>query len=1116
MRGKRILQLILLLALTIPIQVSAQAIDPSEKGEWSEIIPMPIVSVAAANLPNGKILTWSAFDRFRFGGRNGKTYTVIFDPETQQSEEFLISDTQHDMFCPGTANLTDGRIMVTGGSGPPKTSIYDPFENKWTSGEDMNIPRGYHAMVTLSDGNVFTIGGSWSGGRGNKHSEVWDRKTGKWSKKSGIPVAAMGNSSDYHAWLWQAPNGKLFHAGPTKEMHWIDYSTANGSYESAGSRAADDHAFSGAIVMYDKGKLLKIGGATTFSGGQVANGITTIMDINKDKVQLKQVGSLNTPRALHNATVLPTGEVFISGGLATAKYFSDTGARLTPELWNPKTEKWTAVAPMQVPRNYHSSAILLPDGRVMLSGGGLCGGCKVNHPDAEIYSPPYLFNSQGKLATRPVIKSAPDKAPQGSVITLNTDKAISYFSIVRFSSNTHSTNNEQRRIELPATRVGKNQYQVSIPTPNVAVPGYYMLFAIDGNGVPSVSKSIMLDPEAPAQNKCVIEGVALEYNLNLSGWRQMAGTTFTVKVGDRLNISANPNGQASYVWNGPAGFRKTGNKNGDILLANKVTANMGGKYEVTLRYNNGCVKKKAFTLQVITPPTNFFAHWKLDNNARDAIGNAHGALKAGAKLVNDAERGKVLSVEGEGQYMLVNPKPQLQVGTGGQDFTVAFWMNLKQSHTGKWRSVIHKGLNSRDRTFAMWMRPKDNKIHFRISTTQSWNEGANSKASIPLNTWTHIAYVHEGKKLKLYINGELDQTVNLRGVSLSNNAKLYLGDSPWSQTAKSRMDDVRLYGYALSADDIAGLIPGCEASGLISASYWYEVSGGSVGDIPLNRQPDDRELLTLFETPTNVRDNYAARVSGYICPPTTGDYTFWIASDDNGELYISPDEKPENKELIAFVPGWTNARKYDKYDAQRSSKLRLVKGKKYYVEALMNEGGGGDNLSVAWTLPNGKLEGPISGAYLAPFMEEEKLTQTITFQPVGDKPKTADNFQLTATSSSKLAVSFSVVSGPASIDGNKVSLTGGKGVVRIKAFQAGNAVFESAEVFQEFNVVEEINDDCQGEGTITLDTWKNIPGRLISDIPLNTPPTTSKDISLFEIAPDTDDQYGSRIRGYVV
>ena len=1012
---------ILVLALLLPESMLAQLGGPNGKGKWSDVIPMPIVSVASANLPNGKILTWSAYDRFRFGGNRGKTYTVIFDPATNTSEEFLISDTQHDMFCPGTANLSDGRVIVTGGSSSPKTSIYDPFTNQWTSSANLNIPRGYHSMVTLSDGNVFTIGGSWSGGRGNKHSEIWDYETGTWSRKEGIPVAAMGNSSDYHAWLWQAPNGKLFHAGPTREMHWIDYSTPEGSYTSAGSRAADDHAFSGAIVMYDKGKLLKMGGAVSFSGNQIANGITTIIDINQEQVGLERVGDMKIPRALHNAIVLPTGEVFIGGGLERAKYFSDTNSRLTPEIWSPKTKQWRTLAPMQIPRNYHSISILLPDGRIMLAGGGLCGSCTENHPDAEIYSPPYLFKADGSPASRPAIQSAPTAAPQNSVLTISTDKAVDYFSIVRFSSNTHSTNNEQRRIELEANHVGTNLYQVTIPDVNVAVPGYYMLFAVDAEGVPSVSKSIMLDPSAPKQ----------EINL----------------------------------------------------------------------------------------PANFFAHWKLNNNAKDAIGDADGQLKGGATLINDAERGKVLSVKQNGQHVLVTPKEQLQVGFGGKDFSVAFWMNLKQSHTGQWRSIMHKGASGRDRTFAMWMRPNDNKLHYRISTTASWNEGGDSKSAIPLNKWTHVAYIKQGNQLKLYINGQLDQTVNLRGRVLSNNANLYLGDNPWSPPAVGSMDDVRLYGRALSANEVSTLVgpidTGCDASGNITADFWYDAPGNNIENLPLGRTPDEKKVLNIFETPVDANDNYGVRVRGFVCAPATGNYTFWIASDDNGELWVSTDDNPDNKKKVAFVPGWTNAREWTKFASQKSAQIRLEKGKKYYVEALMKEGGGGDNLSVGWTLPDGKQERPIPGSYLSPYVGTDKLPQIVSIDPIADKITTSPAFNVNASATSGLGLTYAIVSGPATIAGKKITLKGTPGVVKVKVSQAGNNVYKAAESTRSFTVFEEGTNSCEGTGSIVQETWKNVPGMTIADIPANTSPDATKSISLFEIAPDTDDEYATRIRGFI-
>lgn len=476
----------------------AQIGGPNGTGQWGPVIQLPIVPASAANLPNGKIVAWSAYDRFRFGGNRGKTYTVVFDPATNQSEELLISNTGHDMFCPGTSSLVDGRVIVTGGSSSGKTSIYDPVTESWSSSGNMNIPRGYHGMVTLGDGKAFVIGGSWSGGSGNKHGEVWQNDT--WSRLNGVPVGAItdgtpGGNKDYHVWLWPAPNGKLFHAGPSPKMHWIT-TTGNGSYTNAGNRGDDTYAVNGITVMYDTGKLLKAGGSTSYGGSTLATGNTYTIDINQDNVQVKKVQSLTLPRSKHNSVVLPTGEVLIIGGLKASQNFSDLDSRFIPELWNPQTEQWRSLAPMTVPRNYHSVALLLPDGRVFAGGGGLCGNCTANHPDAEIFSPSYLFNANGTPATRPQILNAPQVANPSSIMYATTNGAISKWAMVRYNSVTHSTNNEQRRFEVSAQDLGNNQYEISIPNTNIAIPGYYMLFAINANGVPSVARVIQIDPQA--------------------------------------------------------------------------------------------------------------------------------------------------------------------------------------------------------------------------------------------------------------------------------------------------------------------------------------------------------------------------------------------------------------------------------------------------------------------------------------------------------------------------------------------------------------------------------------------------------------------------------------------
>ncbi len=132
------------------------------------------------------------------------------------------------------------------------------------------------------------------------------------------------------------------------------------------------------------------------------------------------------------------------------------------------------------------------------------------------------------------------------------------------------------------------------------------------------------------------------------------------------------------------------------------------------------------------------------------------------------------------------------------------------------------------------------------------------------------------------------------------------------------------------------------------------------------------KVFTVFETETNLMDGYGERLRAFIVPPTNGQYVFWIATDDSGLLLLSQDERPEHAEAIAWVSGYAGVREWGKEGNQQSDLIYLVGGRRYYLEALMKEGGGGDNLAVRWQLPNGVIEEPISastanGTYLIPF-----------------------------------------------------------------------------------------------------------------------------------------------------
>ncbi|MFL9982751.1 RICIN domain-containing protein [Paraburkholderia sediminicola] len=468
--------------------------------KWSAPYNLTLVPAAAANLPDGTVVVWSADSQLDFTSGEvtpGNTYTAIFNPATGTSKQVLVTNTGHDMFCPGIVNLPDGRVFVTGGSSSDKTSFYTPSTHAWSSGDLMNIPRGYQGSVTLSNGNVFLVGGSWNGGMGGKTGETWTSGSG-WKVNSAILAdyiltndAAGIFRQDNHAWLFAVSNGRVFHAGPSKAMHWFDTAGA-GNVTPSGNRGSDNDAMNGNAVMYDIGKILAVGGAPSYEQSN-ATSDATLIDISSGTAIATTIHSMNYQRAFNNSVVLPNGQVVVVGGQAFAQPFSDDTAVLAPELWDPTTKTFSLLAPQAVPRTYHSIALLLPDGRVLSGGGGVCGSCSTNHTNIEILTPPYLLNADGSAATRPTISAAPTEAQLGTSIAVTASSGIKAFALMRLSSVTHSVNNEQRRVPVSFTVGTAGEYLVTIPSdPGVVVPGYYMLFALNAKGVPSVSRTLRI------------------------------------------------------------------------------------------------------------------------------------------------------------------------------------------------------------------------------------------------------------------------------------------------------------------------------------------------------------------------------------------------------------------------------------------------------------------------------------------------------------------------------------------------------------------------------------------------------------------------------------------------
>lgn len=462
-------------------------------GQWSAVIPWPFAFAAAANLPDGRILTWGSNNLMDFTG--GKfTYAAIWDPVTSAFQ--AVNHTNHSMFCGVPTMLEDGRIFVNGGDGTRRaTSTFDYRTGQWQRIEQMKSARWYPGSVALPNGQVFTL----LGDPGSVYPELWTAGRG-WAYLAGINVQApildrRGYQRLWLPYLHLAPDGRLFHSGPTDRMNWLD-PTGAGSISFTGLTNSWYPKY-GAVVMFDEGKLLIAGG----SGGPDSSFYSTrkaaVVDLTGPTPTKQATSPMIYARKFNNGVVLPNGEVLMIGGSIYGFEFSDLGTVLTPEIWNPTSGQWRTVADIAVPRNYHSVALLLPDGRVWVGGGGLCD-CAADHPDAQIFAPPYLFNPDGSAANRPLITAAPAVVTQGRTITVTATADLARFTLVKMSSVTHDLNSDLRFLNIPFTTTGAGRYQLMLhANPNVLTPGYWMLFAIDQAGVPSVAKVVQVTGGRP-------------------------------------------------------------------------------------------------------------------------------------------------------------------------------------------------------------------------------------------------------------------------------------------------------------------------------------------------------------------------------------------------------------------------------------------------------------------------------------------------------------------------------------------------------------------------------------------------------------------------------------------
>jgi hypothetical protein len=499
--------------------------DPAREGAWEVLsFHSGVLAVHAALLPKGRVLFFagsgSSATRFNspiFGDESQGIFTsVVWNPpgNTFSHPPTLRAADQRpfDFFCGGDVFLPDGRLLSAGGTldynpfrGRKDTAVFDYQTEQWSFAATMAQGRWYPTLITLGDGTVLAASGLGEHGGDDPKTtlEVYSAATDSWHTLQ-LPDGFPGLPLYPHLFL--LGDGRVFFSGGRMDDPLqvdaciLDLTRDPVTATTVPDLLEPDMRNQSASVLLppaQQQRVMIIGGGPVGKPDKTdAVDAVSIVDLNAANPAYHPGAPIGLPRLHLNAVLLPDRTVFVSGG--SLKQEDEPLARLQGEIYDPATNTWSLMAAATVPRLYHSTALLLPDGRVVAAGGNPEGGHQVNwEPPSpveelrvEVFSPPYLFKGP-----RPAIVAAPEAWSYGQTVTVQTPQAttIRWASLIGSGVTTHSFDSGQRLVDLEISSRDNDSLAVTVtPDHDLAPPGWYMLFLVDQQGVPSIATWIHL------------------------------------------------------------------------------------------------------------------------------------------------------------------------------------------------------------------------------------------------------------------------------------------------------------------------------------------------------------------------------------------------------------------------------------------------------------------------------------------------------------------------------------------------------------------------------------------------------------------------------------------------
>lgn len=473
----------------------------AEIGRWSQIYRWPDVAIHLHLLPTSpagaaRLLSYSDDGVPGLRGRRAgftKSYLVeIPHGGPPPATSVYVANNVTNLFCSGHTFLPDGRLLAMGGHidynfyGAADINFFNDGSTPYweTQASAMNAGRWYPSVLSLPNREVLVVSGTIAGSADvNPLPQVWQTDAGGGLRDLSGALLKLKT----YPKLFVLPDGRVASVAAEQLTRYLD-TAGTGRWSSGPKRPTANRVYACA-AMYEPGKVLLSGGAPTNSKTPTAT--AEVIDFTAGTPAWRVIAPMAFARKHGNTTILPDGSVLVTGGSLATGFNDAAGAVLAAELWDPVSETWRTLASAAVPRIYHSTALLLPDGRVLSTGGGRPkaknGG--QNNTNCELFEPPYLFKGP-----RPAVTAAPAAAGLGDTLQIATPDAaaVAQVTLLRLGSVTHTFNMNQRFNRLPFTTTADGVTATLPASPNLLLPGHYLLFLVSDQGVPSIGSIIAI------------------------------------------------------------------------------------------------------------------------------------------------------------------------------------------------------------------------------------------------------------------------------------------------------------------------------------------------------------------------------------------------------------------------------------------------------------------------------------------------------------------------------------------------------------------------------------------------------------------------------------------------